>query len=68
MMGISSSAWDDALRVLGPEEAAIVVAAMLQRFAEIKSPGGYLRRLTSKAREGAFSCGPMVMALVRHAA
>lgn len=64
MMGISPSAWDDAADAMGPEEAAVVLAAMLERFDQIKSPGGYLRHLTQKARAGAFSCGPMVMALM----
>ena len=68
MMGISTSAWDDAAAAMGPEEAAVVVVSMLERFEEIKSPGGYLRHLTRKAEQGAFSCGPMVMALMRRAA
>ena len=63
-MGISASAWEEAQRCMGPEQASIVVVAMLERFAEIKSPGGYLRALTSKAAAGEFSCGPMVMALM----
>ena len=63
-MGISASAWEEAQRCMGPEQALIVVVAMLERFAEIKSPGGYLRALTSKAAAGEFSCGPMVMALM----
>ena len=63
-MGISASAWDDAQRVMGPEQASIVVAAILERFADIRSPGGYLRALTCKAASGEFSCGPMVMALM----
>ncbi len=63
-MGISPSAWEEAQRCMGPEQAAIVIVAMLERFAEIKSPGGYLRALTVKAAAGEFSCGPMVMALI----
>lgn len=63
-MGISASAWEEAQRFMGPEQASIVVAAMLERFADIRSPGGYLRALTSKAAAGEFSCGPMVMALI----
>jgi replication initiation protein RepC len=63
-MGISASAWQEAQRFMGPEQASIVVVAMLERFADIRSPGGYLRALTSKAAAGEFSCGPMVMALV----
>ena len=62
-MGISVSAWEEAQRFMGPEQASIVVVAMLERFADIRSPGGYLRALTSKAAAGEFSCGPMVMAL-----
>lgn len=68
MMGISPSAWDEAKRHMGPEEAAVVVVAMLERFEEIRSPGGYLRSLTAKAALGEFSCGPMVMALLRREA
>lgn len=63
-MGISASAWEEAQRFMGPEQASIVVVAMLERFADIRSPGGYLRALTSKAAAGEFSCGPMIMALM----
>lgn len=39
---------------MGPEESAVVLAAMLERYADIKSPGGgYLwRALTDKAAGG----------------
>jgi len=63
-MGVSASAWEEAQRCMGPEQASIVVVAMLERFADIRSPGGYLRALTVKAAAGEFSCGPMVMALI----
>jgi replication initiation protein RepC len=63
-IGISPSAWEEAQRFMGPEQASVVVAAILQRFEEIRSPGGYLRALTTKAAAGEFSCGPMVMALI----
>ena len=68
MMGISPSAWEDAKARMGPAEAAVVVAAMLERIKEIRSPGGYLRALTAKAADGRFSSGPMVMALMRREA
>ncbi len=64
MMGISPDAWRQAQQAMGPEVAAITVVAMLQRVADIKSPGGYLRALTRKATDGAFSPGPMVMSLL----
>ena len=65
MMGTSPDAWVYSKQILGPEEAAVVLAAMLERFAEIRSPGGYLRHLVAKAANGSFSCAPMVMALMR---
>jgi replication initiation protein RepC len=64
MMGISLSAWDEASRIMGPETAAIAIAAMLQRISAISNPGGYLRALSGKAASGAFSVGPMIMALL----
>ncbi|MEP1539353.1 MAG: plasmid replication protein RepC [Paracoccaceae bacterium] len=64
MMGISPDAWDAAQQAMGPAEAAVTVVAMLQRIDDIKSPGGYLRALTRKAQDNAFSSGPMVMALL----
>lgn len=68
MMGISPSAWDDAKRYMGAAEAAVVLAAMLERVVDIRSPGGYLRSLTDKAAAGEFSSGPMIMALMRRTA
>lgn len=67
-LGVSPSAWGEAVRELGPEEASVVLVAILERFSEINAPGGYLRALTRKAAEGAFSSGPMVMALLNKAA
>ena len=64
MLGISPSAWEEARVILGEVQAAVVVAAILQRHAMIASAGGYLRSLTRKAEEGGFSLGPMLMALI----
>lgn len=64
MMGISPDAWENAQRAMGPENAAVVLACMLQKVSDIHSPGGYLRALTNKSIDGAFSPGPMVMALL----
>jgi replication initiation protein RepC len=64
-LGVSPDAWKQALEVLGEHDASIVIAAILQRGEEIKSAGGYLRVLTAKAREGEFSLGPVLMALLR---
>ncbi len=65
MMGISPDAWKEAQSAMGPEVAAITLAGILQRISEIRSPGGYLRALSRKAAAGAFSPGPMIMALLR---
>ena len=64
MLGISPSAWEEAQAVMGERQAATVVAAILQRGTAITSAGGYLRDLTRKAAAGAFSTGPMLMALI----
>lgn len=64
MIGISPDAWHRAIEAMGSFKAAITLACILQRFEDIRSPGGYLRALTEKAHKGAFSPGPMVMALL----
>ncbi|RUV80249.1 replication initiation protein RepC, partial [Mesorhizobium sp. M1A.F.Ca.IN.020.32.1.1] len=64
-MGISPSAWQDAVEVMGAEKAAITAAAILERAGQIASRGGYLRNLTERAREQKFSVWPMIMALLR---
>jgi replication initiation protein RepC len=64
MLGISPSAWEEAQTVMGERQAAIVVAAILQRGAAIHSGGAYLRGLTRKAEAHEFSLGPMLMALI----
>lgn len=64
-LGISPSAWEEAREAMGEIPAAIVVAAILQKGEAVKSPGGYLRSLTEKARAGQVSLGPILMALLR---
>ena len=64
-LGVSPDAWNQACEAMGPVDAAICVAAILQRGERISSPGGYLRSLTDKARAGQFSIGPVLMALLR---
>lgn len=64
-LGISSDAWAEAQRIMSPPVAAVAVAAILQRADRIRAPGGYLRALAARAADGAFSPGPMIMALLR---
>jgi replication initiation protein RepC len=63
-MGISPSAWQEAVEVVGPQHAAIVLAAILQRAEHIRSRGGYLRDLVERVRQQKFSVWPMITALL----
>ncbi|MBB3407484.1 replication initiation protein RepC [Rhizobium sp. BK316] len=65
MLGITPETYQAACESLGRENAAVVIACMLERAIHINSPGGYLRDLTRKGARGEFSLGPMLMALVR---
>ncbi len=65
VLGISPSAWEDARVAMGERQAAITLAAIYQKQDAVRSPGGYLRNLTDRAKEAKFSVWPMVMALLR---
>ncbi|MCO6188549.1 plasmid replication protein RepC, partial [Rhizobium sp. L1K21] len=65
MLGVSPSAYEEACSVLGPENAATVMACILERTNLIHSAGGYLRDLTRRAEREEFSLGPMLMAQIR---
>ncbi|WP_194291629.1 plasmid replication protein RepC [Rhizobium sp. ICMP 5592] len=65
MLGVTSSAYQDACDTMGPESTAIIMACLLEKAQHISSAGGYLRNLTSRARRGEFSLGPMLMAQMR---
>jgi len=65
MLGISPSAWRDAAEAMGERQAAITLAAIYQKGAQINDAGGYLRRLTDRVRDGKFTTWPMIMALLR---
>ncbi|MFS8145169.1 plasmid replication protein RepC [Rhizobium sp. BR 249] len=65
MLGVSPSAYEEACAGMGPENAATVIACILERGGHINSPGGYLRDLTRRTERGEFAIGPMLMALVR---
>ncbi|MQX81471.1 plasmid replication protein RepC [Sinorhizobium medicae] len=64
-LGVSASAYQDACEAMGPENAAVAIAAILERAGHINSAGGYLRDLTSRTKRGEFSLGPMLMALLK---
>ncbi|WP_064712964.1 plasmid replication protein RepC [Rhizobium bangladeshense] len=65
MLGVSPSAYEEAAAAMGPENAATVMACILERGGHINSAGGYLRDLTRRSEKGEFAIGPMLMALLR---
>ncbi|MGN6773691.1 plasmid replication protein RepC [Rhizobium sp.] len=65
MLGVSPSAYQEACDAMGPENAAVAVACILERANFINSAGGYLRDLTRRTERGEFSLGPMLMALLK---
>ncbi|MBY5579126.1 plasmid replication protein RepC [Rhizobium leguminosarum] len=65
MLGVSPSAYEEAATVMGPENAATVMACILERGGHINSAGGYLRDLTRRSDKGEFAIGPMLMALLK---
>lgn len=63
ILGISADAYRSAQSAMGSYEAAITIAALLERADRVRSPGGYLRALTAKASGRGFRVGPMLEAL-----
>ncbi|MCZ4093424.1 plasmid replication protein RepC [Sinorhizobium psoraleae] len=65
MLRVSPSAYQEACETMGPQNAAVAIACILERAEQINSAGGYLRHLTSKSKRGVFSLGPALMARLR---
>jgi replication initiation protein RepC len=65
MLGVSPSAYQEACESMGPGNAAVAIACILERSNFIHSPGGYLRDLTRRSERGEFSLGPMLTALLK---
>ncbi|PRA82554.1 replication initiation protein [Ochrobactrum sp. MYb29] len=64
-LGISQSAYRDAVSFMGAEATSTTIAWILQKLTTINSPGGYLRSLTQKARAGGFSIGRLLFSGMR---
>jgi len=66
-LGISPSAWQEAIEAMGETGAAVTIATILQRTEDgiIKNPGGYLRALVAEAIGGKFSPAPIVVSLLK---
>ncbi|MBB3291124.1 MULTISPECIES: plasmid replication protein RepC [Rhizobium] len=65
MLDVSPGTYGGACAAMGVENAATVIACILQRGSRINSAGAYLRDLTRRAEKGAFAIGPMLMSLLR---
>lgn len=63
MMGISLPVWTSAKICFGAEAASAILAAMLERFQHIRSPGAYLQSLCQRASKGLFRMSAMFAAL-----
>lgn len=66
-LGISPSAWQEAVDAMGETGAAVTMATILQRTEDgiIRNPGGYLRTLVAEAVVGKFSPAPIVVSLLK---
>ena len=66
VIGVIWTGWRATARAaMEPANAAMRVAAILQRVQEIRAPGGNLQSLAAKAGQGMFSPGPMIIALLQ---
>lgn len=63
-LGISPDAWRDALEAMGEPDALLTIVMIHEKGDTIRSPGGYLRQLSQKRREGSYPVGPMLMSLL----
>lgn len=66
-LGITAETWAHAIEAMGPTAASVCLVCLLERSADIRSPGAYLRRLSLQAASGGFAPETMVAALAQRA-
>ena len=64
-LGITAETHAHAVAAMGPVIAAISLACILERSAEIRTPGAYLRSLALRAANTRFNPARMVLALIQ---
>jgi replication initiation protein RepC len=64
-LGISRPAWIDACQAMGRYQAATAVAAIAAKGKTIRSPGGYLRGMIGRARNGELHLSNSLRGLAR---
>ena len=62
-LGITAETWAHAVDAMGPTAASVSLVCLLERSADIRSPGAYLRRLSLQAESGGFAPETMLAAL-----
>jgi hypothetical protein len=69
ILGVSRSAWLEACTTLGRDGAALSVMIIDRKMQDapnsIKNPGGYLRAMTAKAKEGKLNLHGSVFGLLK---
>lgn len=68
-LGINRSAWVEACQTMGREIASVSIVVILEKMnrepLSIKSPGGYLRAMTERYREGQLNLSGSLMGLAK---
>ncbi|MDO1583323.1 plasmid replication protein RepC [Rhizobium oryzicola] len=65
MLGIDPVLYQQACDALRPENAAVIMACLLERVEHIRRPASYLHDLMNRAKAGSFTLAPMITALLR---
>ena len=64
-LGISRAAWIDACQAMGRYQTATAVAVIAAKRETIRSPGGYLRGMIGRARDGELHLSNSLWGLAR---
>ena len=64
-LGISRAAWIDACQAMGRYQAATAVAVIAAKRETIRSPGGYLRGMITRAQNGELHLSNSLWGLAR---
>lgn len=62
MMGIDRSTFEEAREKIGPNGVSVAILCMLEKIADIRKPGAYLRGLSKRADQGKLNLRAMIKA------
>ncbi|WP_298258128.1 plasmid replication protein RepC [uncultured Litoreibacter sp.] len=63
MLGIDPPVFHEACATYGVKRASVIIVFMLEKVDSIQNPGGYLRRITQRARNGGVDVHSMLCSL-----